>query len=512
MLLSRDPRMMGCYHPGPSGKGSFTLEDSQTPILDDAAYLQTLGVHSQLHRSLNFVQQGLFGVAFQGPTAGSILVTSVAFAVGGPAFIWVFPVAFVLQMVLALLWSELVSQYPLTGGIYQWSKYLGGEWWGWLSAVMYLGCTVIIQPVLGVIVNVILNGLFPSFAFNIHNSLWIAATLTVISGLVLTMDVRIAALINSVGVFFELAVLFGATILLFFHTRQPVSVVFHTAGVQGHGSYIIPFCVALVLELTLLTGFEAAGFFSEEVRHSQTGGPKGILSACSSTCVFAGLFAFAMLLATPNIHAGMAAGPEWVPQVLHAALGRFGENAILVGALVALISTEIATMASTSRLLYGLSRDGFLPGSSKLAKVSKRSGEPLNVVILAVLLSMIPLIIINNVMVVVDAIAALEFATYLVAAGLLLKRRLGGWPTRPAPFRLGKFGTPLTFVGLAWIIFTLLMLLWPRVTPNPVLGPTRVVWEVFVILIALGVAGWGYYVWHLRSAAPRQVEDSTMVL
>jgi len=475
------------------------MSESVSPYADDDAYLRELGVRPILRRGLNLLGQGFFGIAFQGPTAGSIVATAIAFAVGGPAFIWVFPICLVFQTVMALQWGELVSQYPTAGGIYQWAKYLGGEWWGWLTAVFYTACPIIFQPVFGVVVNVVLHGLFPGIAFSTRNSVIIAIVVTLLAGLVICTSVRIAGVLNGVGVVFELFVLFATTILLLFHRKQPVHVIFTSAGVQGHGSYLVPFSVALVLELTLLTGFESAGFFSEEVRHSRRGGPQAILMACIGTAVFAGLFAFALLLATPKISAGMTAGTAWVPQTLHSALGTAGEDTILAGALVALASTAIANMGTMTRLIFAMSRDRFLPGASVLTKVSARTGQPLYAVLVCVILSFIPILIITKITVMVDAVAGLLLACYLITAGVSLPRRLRGWPDRSAPFRLGRWGLALNVIGLVWVGFALTVTAWPRNITNPVLGPTRVIWEIGGGLIILAAISWV-----TRPSRPRQ--------
>ncbi len=461
-----------------------------SPYAEDDAYLRELGVQPRLRRGLNLLEQGFFGIAFQGPTAGSILVTSAAFAVGGPAFIWVFPICLVFQTILALQWGELTSQYPITGGIYQWAKYLGGEWWGWLTAVLYTACVIIAQPLFGVLVNVVLHGLVPGVAFSTRNSIITAIVLTVAAGLVIGTSVRFAGLVNGIGVVVELFVLFAATVLLLFHRKQPLHVIFTSAGVQGHGSYLVPFTVALALELTLLSGFESAGFFSEEVRRSRRGGPWAIVMACIGTATFAGLFAFAMLLATPKISAGMASGVAWVPRTLHSALGTPGEDTILAAALVALVSTAIANMGVMTRLVFGMSRDRFLPGSRSLSKVSARTGAPSYTVLVCVLVSFLPIVIITKITVVVDAEAGLLLACYFITAAVSLPKRLRGWPDRPAPFRLGRWGVPLTVIGLVWVGFALTVTAWPRDITNPSLGPTRVIWEIGGGLIILAAIAW----------------------
>jgi hypothetical protein len=192
----------------------------------------------------------------------------------------------------------------------------------------------------------------------------------------------------------------------------------------------------------------------------------------------------------PERDAGMAAGAAWVPQTLHSALGTPGEDTILAAALVALVSTAIANMGAMTRLIFGMSRDRFLPGASVLSKVSERTGQPLYTVLLCVILSFIPILIITRITVVVDADAGLLLATYLITAGVSLPRRLHGWPGRPAPFRLGRWGVPLTVIGLVWVGFALTVTAWPRDITNPVLGPTRVIWEIGGGLTILAAAAW----------------------
>jgi amino acid transporter len=119
------------------------------------------------------------------------------------------------------------------------------------------------------------------------------------------------------------------------------------------------------------------------------------------------------------------------------------------------VSTAIANMRAMTRLIFGMSRDRFLPGSGVLSKVSARTGEPVYTVLLCVVLSFVPILIITKLTVVVDAGAGLLLATYFITAGASLPRRLRGWPHRVAPFRLGRWGLALTVIGLVWVGFLL---------------------------------------------------------
>ena len=54
------------------------------------------------------------------------------FAAAGPAFFWTWPVVFLGQFTVALCFAELAAHYPLSGGVYQWSRRIGSPAWaGW---------------------------------------------------------------------------------------------------------------------------------------------------------------------------------------------------------------------------------------------------------------------------------------------------------------------------------------------------------------------------------------------
>jgi amino acid transporter len=60
-------------------------------------------------------------------------VVAVGFAVAGPAWVWVLPVALGEQCLLLAVYLELSAEFPLTGGPYQWSRRLMGGAYGWFN-------------------------------------------------------------------------------------------------------------------------------------------------------------------------------------------------------------------------------------------------------------------------------------------------------------------------------------------------------------------------------------------
>jgi amino acid transporter len=455
----------------------------------DAEYLRTLGVEPRFKRALGFVTGSLFAIAFQGPTTGALLVSGATLAIGGPAFLWAIPLIFVFQLFLALLWAELCSHYPLTGGIYQWARQLGGEFAGWITGLFYVVAIVLVMPAVGTVMNVVLSGLFTSLKVTRSSEVVISIITTLVAGLVMAASVRVVALLNSIGVVLELVVLLGAAIGLLFHQHQSLSVLTQTGGVEGHGSYLFPFLVVVALVTTQLVGFETAGAFAEETVQARIKPSQAIIAGLTGTALVLFVFDLALLLSLPNVPKAMA-DPNLIPDVLTSSLGSGFTKLFFAGALISVFSTAIATLATIVRTLFGMARNRQLPGSTFLTRLSPRTDEPIGAIVVAVVLSVLPLIFIKKIPVIVAAITALIIVPYILVVLSLLYRRSRGWPTQPSKFQLGRWGLPVTVVALAWTVFVLIDAAWPRAATNPTLGPLPVIEDLGIGLIVVGVAWW----------------------
>src|SRR5258708_7866498 len=330
----RPARLMGG---APAPGGELDMSDSKAAQADDV-YLRQFGVEPKLKRALGFISSSLFAIAFQGPTTGALLITGATLAFGGPAFIWAIPLIFVFQFLIALTWAELSSHYPLTGGIYQWAKYLGGEGIGWATGLFYLVAIILVMPAVGLVINIVLAGLFPDqIKFNGTTEIVISFLTIIATALIMSTSVRVVALINNIGVTLELIVLGGAAPPLLRHVPQPLGGLFTLGG----------------------------------------------------ACLFVFVFDFALILSLPDVAKGMAAPEGVIPETLTANLGDFGAKAFLVAAFVAVSSTSIATLAAIVRTMYGMARDNQLPGSRYLTRLAG-NGQPVVSLIVPPLLAMVP--------------------------------------------------------------------------------------------------------------------------
>lgn len=468
---------------------------------DDDAYLRQFGIEPKLKRALGFISSSLFAIAFQGPTTGALLITGATLAFGGPAFIWAIPLIFVFQFVVALSWAELSSHYPLEGGIYQWARLLGGEGIGWATGLFYLVAIILVMPAVGLVINIVLAGLFPDqIQFNATTEIVISFLVIIATAVIMSTSVRIVALINNVGVTLELIILGGTALLLLGHVHQPLSVLFTTGGAEGKDSYIVPFLIVVALVVTQFVGFETAGAFAEETKNSRVSPSRAIMTALGGACLFVFVFDFALILSLPDVAKGMAEPEGVIPATLTANFGDVGAKIFLVGAFVAVSSTSIATLAAIVRTMYGMARDNQLPGSSYLTRLAK-NGEPVICIIVAALLSMIPLLFVQQIPVLIAAITFMILIPYFLVLGSLIRKRLAGWPMATAPFKLGTWGMPLAVVGIVWVALVAIDAAWPRAATNPDLGPFPILEEAFVVTAVLG-ALWWFLVLRGRAATP----------
>ena len=477
-----------------SDTASRTARDG--PAQDDAAdredteYLRQLGVEPKFKRALGFFTGSLFAIAFQGPTTGALLLTGATVALGGPAFIWAIPVIFVLQLLLALTWAELSSHYPLTGGIYQWASRLGGDFLGWMTGLFYLVAIVLVMPAVGQVVSVILSSLFTSLKLTTATVVVISIITILLAALVMATNVRLVAILNSIGVVLELVVLLSAAIGLLFHTHQGLSVLTKTGGVQGTGSYFFPFLVIIALVVTQLVGFETAGAFAEETTEiadqdqARRSSPGSAVRGADP--VHLRLRAAARDPRRRVRDEGRGADPR------RADLGaRLGVHQVVPGRRADRGVQHRCRHAGYDRendLRHGQER----PASRcRLPDQTVRPDDRADgAIIVAAVLSVIPLIFIKRIPVIVAAITALIIIPYILVLAAQLRRRLQGWPQQPAKFNLGKWGLPVTIAGLVWTVIILLDSAWPREVTNPKLGPLPVIEDLGIGLIVVGLIWW----------------------
>jgi hypothetical protein len=99
----------------------------------DAEDLAAFGYAQQLHRKLGSYASFAAGFSFVSILTTVFELFGLGFSFGGAAFFWTWPLVFGGQLLVAFVFAELASRYPISGCIYQWSRRLTNPTIGWFA-------------------------------------------------------------------------------------------------------------------------------------------------------------------------------------------------------------------------------------------------------------------------------------------------------------------------------------------------------------------------------------------
>ncbi|MEU7057511.1 amino acid permease [Streptomyces sp. NPDC046197] len=348
------------------------MSDSVSPDQDaaDAAQLAALGYKPRLTRALGLWSNFAVGFTYLSPLVGVYSVFDYGLATGGPAFFWTIPVVLLGQGLVLLTFAEVASQYPLAGGIYQWAKRLVGPKYAWLSGWMYTWALLV---TIASVAYPIATYAGPLLGYQVNHWSTVITCVVVIlfSAVINLLGVRRLAFVANIGVFAEVAgTLVLGGYLLFFHHKQPVSVVMHTFGAGGSSGYLGAFLGSCLFAVWIFYGFEACGDIAEEVKDPSRKVPRAMGMTLGVGAVATVVLTLGLILAVPDFGAvisGKSADP--LGDVLAASLGTAGSKFALALIVVGFVSCTLAIQAAATRLVYSYARDGVIVGAKWLSKL-----------------------------------------------------------------------------------------------------------------------------------------------
>ncbi|GAB3058219.1 amino acid permease [Intrasporangium mesophilum] len=431
----------------------------------DESDLAALGYGGDFHRSMNLWSNIALGFTYLSPLVGVYSLFAYSLSLGGPPAVWWVVIVGCGQMLVALVFGEVVSQYPLAGGIYPWCRRLWGRRYAWIISWVYVWAVIVTVTAVAEF-----GGGFVASLFGVEATPMVSLV-TAVGLLLLALafnfsGTHMLARIARIGLAAELIGVIALGIyLLLFHREQPFSVFFDSFGAGGSDAYLVTFLGASLAGLFLFYGFEACGSVAEEVNDPTRRIPRAMILTITIGGVSA-LFSYVgYVLAAPNLQ-DIVSGkdPDPIPSILEDALGTVGSKLFLLVAITAFISCVLSLQAAASRLLYGSARDRMLPASSWLAHMSERHAVPTNALLVA---CVVPILICLFVYWRPDSLARVTaFAVtgiYIAFQGVVLaalRQRVRGW--RPAGrWNLGGLGMLVNVAALAYGVFAMILLVRP---------------------------------------------------
>ncbi|MEW4570409.1 amino acid permease [Tautonia sp. JC769] len=513
---------------------------SQEAPTEDTHELAGFGYRQKLDRTLGSFSSFAVGFSYLSILTGLPQLFYMGYAAGGPAFFWTWPAVFFGQFMVALCFAELAARYPLSGGVYQWSKHIGSAGVGWMAGWVYLACSGITLAAVALALQITLPQLWPGFqiigsAANpddaAKNAVLLGCILIVFSTVVNSVGVRLLSRINNAGVFAEIVGAILLVGLMAFAARRGPAIVLNVEGLgEGRSLGILGAFLAAALPATyVMYGFDTAGSLAEETDNPRRRAPRAILLALGSVGLVGALLIVTALCAVENPadpQLGLVSGgmPYVIKQVLGDRLGR----PLLCLLVVAITVCTLTVHAAAVRLMFAMARDNNLPFSETLAHISETSRTPTWPAVFLGACAILMLVVNVNYPQVIEVMASVAIVwanlAYLMVTAPLLSRRLrkayrGAHPHHFSDaFSMGRWGLPVNLVAVAWGIFVIVNLSWPR-TEIYGTDPARR-YSAPLATAAMLLAGGSYY-WLVRRhktgvlethRAPVTLAPATMVL
>jgi amino acid transporter len=369
----------------------FMAESSATADVAsaDVKLLESLGYKQELKRSMGAFSNFAISFSIICILAGGI--TSVQLgtsALGAAAAGFAWPIGVIFALVVALGMAQIGSAYPTAGGLYHWSSTLGDKGWGWATAWFNLLGLIFVTAAVNVgtyqlivstfggdpaklglltqIVGVVLIGV----SHGIFNHLGIKLT-------TLLIDFS-GYLIFAVAAVLTLALLgFAPT-----HDFSRLFTITNTSGDPGGGVWpatgnlSMLFLLALLWPIYTITGMDASAHTAEETMDASRNVPKGIIRSVVISGLFGWIMVSAIMLALPSVADGVKQGGNLFFWMMDQVMPGWLKWPLEVGLLVSNYLCGLACLTSTSRMVYAFARDGGLPGSRWLKRVSPSFGTP----------------------------------------------------------------------------------------------------------------------------------------
>ncbi len=242
----------------------------------DSAQLEALGYDSNFDRSMSLWSNFALGFTYLSPVVGVYTVFAFAIATGGPPMFWSYLFVGLGQLLVAIVFGEIVSQFPIAGGLYPWARRLVGKRWAWMAGWVYLWalCTTIAAVAVG-------GAPYLAQLLGIQvgqvGEVAIAVTLIVVTT---ALNVSGTKLLARVAMFGFICELLGAVVvggyLLVAARHQSFGVLFHSFGLGSNGHYLPAFLASSVAAMFCYYGFEACGDVAEETPDASRAIPKAM--------------------------------------------------------------------------------------------------------------------------------------------------------------------------------------------------------------------------------------------
>lgn len=433
---------------------------SNAALPEDEQTLRRLGYRQELARRMSGFSNFAISVSIICILAGGITSFQYGFcAVGGAAIGLGWPLVCLFSMAVALSMAQVASAFPTAGGLYHWAAILGGRGCGWMTAWCNLIGLLTVVAAVNAGTYDFLAGAFP-WPTGAHPA---AVKMSAVAALTLTQawfnyrGIKMTTLLTDFcGYLILLTASVLAVAMLWYAPHLDwISLITFTnySGLPAndpvlpHSSSLLwLFALAFLLPAYTMTGFDASAHTAEETMSAAVNAPRGIIRSVAVSGILGWAMLAAIVVAIPNLDAAAAQGNNVFYWIMGKVLPKPLAGTLYVNIGVAQYLCGLAGLTSASRMMYAFARDGGLPGSLWLRRVSPSLRTPATAVWTVAALALLFILCVPY-----SAIAAccavFLYISYVlpIAAGFWAHGRT--W-TKMGPWHLGRWYRPLAVISV----------------------------------------------------------------
>ncbi|CCM01799.1 uncharacterized protein FIBRA_03866 [Fibroporia radiculosa] len=464
----------------------------------DAVELARLGYKQELKRAFSPLE--VFGLVFSifglFPSIASVLVY--ALPNGGPvALVWGWAVCSFFLFLITLALAELGSAAPTSGGLYYWSFKFGSPRWrrllswivgysntiGLIAGVASVdwGCAVQLMAAVSI-------GSNQTFSPTTAQTFGVYTLILILHATISSLATPIVARLQTVYVVLNVLLCLGIIIALPASTpeeyRNPASYAFggfvNFSGWPDGFAFILSF----LAPLWTISGFDSSLHISEEASNASVAVPWALIGATSVACVLGWAInvAIAFRMGTDIESIMNSSIDQPMAVILFNSFGQRGTLAVWSIVVAVQFFMGTSSLLASSRQTFAFARDGGLPFSNLLYRINPRTQTPINCAWFAAFIAFLLGLLAFAGSSAISAIFSLGVVGLYIAYIIpILSRFAGGTEWSPGPFSLGAWGLPIALTAVAWMIFSIVILVFP---PSP--GPNAP--DMNYTIVVLG--GW----------------------
>jgi amino acid transporter len=459
---------------------------SVTPQQDTSTVNREPVVPDKLHRSMGVWHNFTLGFAVVSPVVGLYAIIGVQTTVTGGGWFAALAICLVMQLLVATVYAELSSQFPIAGGAYKWSRQLGGVIAGQYAGVIYVCSTIAMLTTTAYTGGIWLATFWGSTDGGGPMMVFWGAVFLFLCMLLNLAHVNIFKSIIAMGVYAEFIGSFGIALLLFLFFRQHgFSELFQHMGTGTAPTETAAFMAALAIAGWAFIGFDACSTTAEETHQPKRMVPRAIFFALSAVGTVVLFNSASLIMAFDHdtlANASKTADP--VTPLIASSFGAWIEKPFSGIVMIAFLACGASVVKYTSRIVYSMAREGNMPAVLSNVTVNK---VPRNAILFTVTMASLGLLFGLNDGAVATVIAFGTgglYAMFAMTTGVGLFARLSGrWNPALGELKLGAWGLVINIAAFVWSVFELINIAWPRTYAVSVDAPW---WQLWAIPMVLG--------------------------